>query len=228
MAIELLEAALRAACDPDRQRYLATYFGLTRTAFLGLTAVAAKRVARAHADAFTLREVLALLRGPSRELRYVALAMLVRKYEQGDREAIARAYLRALRHVDHWVLVDVSAPYILGRHLVGKPRRILRQLAASRRMTDRRVAIVATWALTRAGDVAAAHEIAALLAADREPLVRSAVRWMVAEAEKQSLLRRRSISARRANRTAHPEYRLHRPWASSEIRGSPRANRRDH
>jgi len=180
---------MRASSDRSRSRYLATYFASSRTPFVGLTAVAAQRVAREHADAFVAREAFALLASPIPEYRYVALVMLARKYDRGDRAAramIAARYVRDLRHVDHWVLVDVSAPYILGRHLVGKPRAILRRLARSPRMTDRRVAIVATWALIRSGDYQPTLQVAELLLADDHPLIHRAVGWMLREVGKRS------------------------------------------
>src|SRR5215831_6387704 len=124
-----LAAAMSAACDPRRSKYLATYFGSARSRFVGLTAVAAQRVARAHAEGFPPAEAFSLLASPIPELRYVALVMLARQYDRGDRalrETIAARYLRDLHRVDHWVLVDVSAPYILGRHLLARPRAILR------------------------------------------------------------------------------------------------------
>src|SRR6516162_9834479 len=108
-----LEAALRAACDPRRARFLGTYFGDARPRFVGLTAVAAQRVARAHAADFDVAGAFELLGSSIRELRYVALVMLARAAARGGRatrETIARGYLRALDRVDHWVLVDVSAP----------------------------------------------------------------------------------------------------------------------
>jgi 3-methyladenine DNA glycosylase AlkD len=184
-----LAAALRAACDPRRSKYLATYFGNPRSRFAGLTAVAAQRVARAHADAFETAEVFELLASPVAEHRYVGLVMLARKYDRGDRAArqtIAAGYLRALRHVDHWVLVDVSAPYILGRHLLAAPRTILRGLAVSSRAMDRRIAIVATWPLIKNDDYQPTLQVARLLVKDEEPLIQRAVGWMLRELGKRS------------------------------------------
>jgi 3-methyladenine DNA glycosylase AlkD len=184
-----LTAAMRAACDRSRSKYLATYFGSARSAFVGLTAVAAQRVARSHADALSVAEVFDLLASPVPEHRYVALVMLVRKYDRGDqaaRGAIAARYLRELHRLDHWVLVDVSAPYILGRELLRGPRDALFGLARSERMTDRRVAIVSTWTLIKNDDFRPTLQLAALLAADEHPLIQRAVGWMLREVGKRS------------------------------------------
>jgi len=199
--LDRLVADLRAACDPRRERYLGTYFGNPRSPFVGLTALAAQRVARRHADELRTDEAFELLASPVAEHRYAALAVLVRKYDRGEareRAAIARRYLRELQRVDHWVLVDVSAPYILGSHLRGKPPGVLRALAASPRMTDRRVAIVATWALIRSGDYRPTLQVAELLAEDEHPLIQRAVGWMLREVGKRSPSTAERFLARRA------------------------------
>src|SRR5438876_8159741 len=118
---EALFVAMREACDPCRQKYLGIYFDTAAgtkpragSLFIGLTAVAARRVARRFAGAFRLSDLRVLLSSPVNEHRFVALEMLVRRYETGgpaDRMQIAKLYIRDLRHVDHWVLVDTSAPY---------------------------------------------------------------------------------------------------------------------
>ena len=187
-----LLAALRAACDPRRQRDLAGYFGRaagTAGPFPGLTAVAARRVARRFAPRLRQSQVRALLASRVDEHRFVALQMLVRDYQAGgsaDRERIAKLYLRNLRHVDHWVLVDTSAPYIVGDHLKDRSRRILFQLAGSKDFVRRRLAILATLAFIRAGDFADTLRLAAALLRDEHPLVQRAVGWMLREVGKRA------------------------------------------
>lgn len=194
---ENLFAAMHKACDPKRQKYLGTYFDTAsndpRAArpFQGLTAVAARRVALRFAKEFPLSDLRRLLSSGVNEHRFVALEMLVRKYEIGnaaERERIAKLYLRNLRHVDHWVLVDTSAPYILGDYLIAKPRTILFELASSNDPTMRRVAVVATWALVRADDFADTLRIAKLLLHDEHQLIHRAVGWMLREVGKRSRL----------------------------------------
>ena len=107
-----------------------------------------------------------------------SLEMLVRKYETGgpvEKGRIASFYIRNLRYVDHWVLVDTSAPYILGDHLMKRRRTLLVELASSRQLAKRRTAIVATWAFIRAHDFADTLRIAELLLHDEHELIHRAV-----------------------------------------------------
>jgi 3-methyladenine DNA glycosylase AlkD len=192
---EALFAALREACDPRRQKYLATYFatdvgkGRSAPLFPGLTAVGARRVAVRFADRFRLPALRVLLASAVNEHRFVALEMLVRKYETGgpiERERIARFYIRNLRYVDHWVLVDTSAPYILGDHLMKRRRTLLFELASSRQLAKRRTAIVATWAFIKAHDFADTLRLAERLLHDEHELVHRAVGWMLREVGKRA------------------------------------------
>jgi 3-methyladenine DNA glycosylase AlkD len=186
---------MREACDPRREKYLATYFatvvGKPRSdaTFPGLTAVAARRVAVRFADQFRSPALRALLASAVYEYRFVALEMLVRKYETGgpvERARIATFYIRNLRYVDHWVLVDTSAPYILGDHLLKRRRTLLFELASSRQLAKRRTAIVATWAFIRAGDFGDTLRIAERLLHDEHELIHRAVGWMLREVGKRS------------------------------------------
>jgi 3-methyladenine DNA glycosylase AlkD len=192
---EALFSAMRAACEPERQRYLATYFessprrDAARTAFVGLTAVAARRVAVRFAGEFRLRDLRELMASAVDEHRFVALEMLVRRYETADpaeRGRIAAFYIRNLRHVDHWVLVDTSAPYILGDYLMKRPRAILFKLASSGNVARRRIAIVATWTFIKARDFRDTLRVAEVLVHDEHPLIQRAVGWMLREVSKRS------------------------------------------
>jgi 3-methyladenine DNA glycosylase AlkD len=182
---------MREACDPRRKKYLASYFETEagKGAYPGLTAVAARRVAVRFAERFRTSDLRVLLASGINEHRFVALEMLVRKYETAgaaDRERIARFYLRNLDHVDHWVLVDTSAPYILGDHLMKRRRAILFDLASSKDLAKRRLAIVATWAFIRANDFDDTLRIAELLLHDEHQLIHRAVGWMLREVGKRS------------------------------------------
>jgi 3-methyladenine DNA glycosylase AlkD len=188
---EPLFAALRAAGDPRRKKFLGSYFAAGGFAplYIGLTAVAARRVAYRFDDAFTLAALRRLLASAQPEHRFVALELLVRRYERGDsdeRTRIARLYVESLRHVDHWALVDTSAPYILGAHLLARDRSILFELAASPRPMERRIAIVATWRFIQAHDYRDTLALAELLLRDADALLHRAVGWMLREVGKRA------------------------------------------
>lgn len=145
-----------------------------------------------------------LLSSPVHEARFFALLALVRAYEKGtpaQRRQIFRFYLVHRRGINNWDLVDISAPAILGRHLpAGGGRRVLAQLAASKCLWDRRIAIVATLDHIRRGLLANTFWLAGRLRGDSEPLVQKAAGWMLREAGKRDPAALRRFLRRHAAR----------------------------
>jgi len=124
--------------------------------FLGITVPDLRRIARAHAD-LPRNDVLRLLRSKWHEERQLALLILVRQYAHADergRRAIHRLYLRNTRWINSWDLVDASAAQIVGAHLQKGERNILRRLARSKSVWERRIAMIATSHYIRNGDFA--------------------------------------------------------------------------
>jgi 3-methyladenine DNA glycosylase AlkD len=75
--------------------------------------------------------------------------------------------------------VDRSAPYVVGGYLFDKPRKILYKLARSRKMPERRTAIVSTGYFIRHGDVDDTFKIAEMLIDDEHDLIHKATGWML-------------------------------------------------
>ena len=186
--LEQLRAELRAVAEPERVPILSRYLGAYPGGYgegdvlLGVRVPAARTVARRFTD--LPRDALAeLLRSPVHDERLVALVLLVRAYERGD-EAVAALYLASTAHVDNWDLVDLSAPRILGAHLRTRPRGVLDEFVASESVWERRIAIVATFAFIRAGELDDTLRLAERLLADRHDLIHKAAGWMLREAGK--------------------------------------------
>jgi 3-methyladenine DNA glycosylase AlkD len=190
-----LKKELAAAADPDRAHNLAWFFKTGKGQygegdhFIGITVPVLRRIARRYRH-LPLSDVEKLLASRTHEYRFTALEILVAQYEAGDaatKQAIYNFYLKNIRCVNNWDLVDTSAPYIVGEHLLSRPRGILNGLAKSRNVWERRIAILATMPFTRAGDLADTFAIAALLLGDEHDLIHKAVGWMLREAGKQSM-----------------------------------------
>ena len=154
--------------------------------FLGIPVPLQRKIAMRY-RALTLRDIASLLASPIHEHRFAALEILVAQYEDAAetrREEIVDFYLGHTRGINNWDLVDTSAPYILGEHLKSRPRRILLTLARSKSVWERRIAIVATFALIRNGETTDTFRIAEKLFADKHDLVQKAVGWMLRETGK--------------------------------------------
>jgi 3-methyladenine DNA glycosylase AlkD len=155
--------------------------------FLGITLPQLRALAREHQNV-RLADAGVLLRSPWHEERLLALLILVGRYAGGDertRDAIYRLYLRNTASINNWDLVDCSAAHIVGAHLERRNRRVLRHLARSQSVWERRIAIIATFHYIRQGDFSDALAIAGLLRRDEHDLIHKAVGWMLREIGKQ-------------------------------------------
>jgi 3-methyladenine DNA glycosylase AlkD len=96
-------------------------------------------------------------------------------------DAVYDCYLRNLSRVNNWNLVDGSAPYILGPYLVNRKRSVLYNLAKSKILWERRIAVVATMTFIRAGDFKDALALIRLMLDDDHDLMHKACGWMLRE-----------------------------------------------
>lgn len=154
--------------------------------FLGIRVPVLRTLVREYA-ALDRGAVAALLLSPWHEERLLAALLLVRQYDRGtpaDRAAIFRLYVRSLRHLNNWDIVDSSAPQIVGRHLDGRGRATLVRLATARLVWSRRVAMLATLHTIRRGEFGDAIVIATVLLNDDHDLIHKAVGWMLREVGK--------------------------------------------
>ncbi len=130
----------------------------------------------------TLAENLSLLKSIWHEERLLALLMLVDRYSRGDeRDRVYALYLRHTKYINNWDLVDSSASYIVGAHLMQRDKQPLYRLARSRNLWQRRIAIMSTFYMIKNHVYDDALAIALLLKNDREDLIHKAVGWMLRE-----------------------------------------------
>jgi 3-methyladenine DNA glycosylase AlkD len=185
-------AALEAAADPVRAAGAMRYFKTgpgeygEGDRFIGVTTPQQRKLSRDF-RAMPLEQVEILLNNPIHDARSLALQILVLRYERGDdaeRQRVFDLYLKNLGRVDNWDLVDCSAAYIVGPHLLARDRALLDELAASPVIWRRRVAVLATWHFIRAGELAPTLALCDRLMSDKHDLMHKACGWMLREAMK--------------------------------------------
>ena len=185
-----IRAQLRALADPmiasASRRFFKTGPGEYGHGdrFLGIRVPTLRKLAREY-RAVPVAAAFALLRSPLHEERLLALLILVARYARGtgaERQRIYDHYLKHVpKHVNSWDLVDSSAPYIVGAHLVERDRGVLYDLACSPHLWSRRVAIIATFCFIKQGSFEDTLALAEQLLDDREDLMHKAVGWMLRE-----------------------------------------------
>jgi 3-methyladenine DNA glycosylase AlkD len=154
--------------------------------FLGLTVPQIRQIA-AECLEMPLTDIEVLLESPWHEVRLLGVVLLAAGYPAADatrQEAIYRLCLRRTDRINSWDLVDACAPGVVGAHLRHRSRRVLRTLARSSNLWERRIAIVSTLHFIRHGQYRDTLEIAERLIADREDLIHKAAGWMLREVGK--------------------------------------------
>jgi 3-methyladenine DNA glycosylase AlkD len=156
--------------------------------FIGVRVPAIRRLVREFANA-PEAAVEALLASRIHEERLLALFILVRQFTKGtptERTRIHRFYRAHTARINHWDLVDLSAPDIVGGYLLDRRRGLLDRLARSPTLWERRIAIVATHAFIRRGQFDDTLRIADRLLQDRHDLIHKAAGWMLREVGKRN------------------------------------------
>jgi 3-methyladenine DNA glycosylase AlkD len=162
--------------------------------FLGGTVPQTRSVAKNHQN-LELKEVEKLFSSPFHEARLCAAIILNLQFKSAksspERKKIFDFYLKQVRaeRVNNWDIVDVSAPW-MGVYLleVEDPMPLLIKLSKSKSLWQRRVSIILTFALIRAGDLEPTITIAELLLKDDQDLIHKAVGWMLREAGKRDVM----------------------------------------
>jgi len=166
--------------------------------FLGGTVPQTRSVANSYKK-LGLAEVQKLFNSPFHEARLCAAIILNLQFKatksSEERKKIFDFYLKQVRaeRINNWDIVDVSAPW-MGVYLleVDDPIPLLMKFSKSKSLWQRRISIILTFALIRAGDLEPTIIISEALLKDKEDLIHKAVGWMLRELGKKdvNLLRR--------------------------------------
>jgi len=157
--------------------------------FIGIRVPVLRKLAGECRD-LPVGEIEILLRSPIHEERLLAVLLFVRIFKTGPddvKKDIYDRYLKSTEFINNWDLVDVSAEHIVGAYLMDKSRRPLYRLAKSKKLWERRIAIMATFHFVKRREFAETLKISSMLLADRHDLIHKATGWMLREIGKRDL-----------------------------------------
>jgi 3-methyladenine DNA glycosylase AlkD len=157
--------------------------------FTGLKVPTQRKLALEFRD-LSLTDLRILLNSPIHEERLISLFILVDNYRRGDeqsKEEIFSFYLKNKRGINNWDLVDLSAPKIIGKHLLNKDKSLLFKFALSKNLWERRIAILSTYEFIRNDNFDTTFKIAEVLLQDNHDLIHKAIGWMLREVGKRDL-----------------------------------------
>jgi len=151
--------------------------------FYGIKVPVQRKIAGKHKD-ISLDDIKVLLNSPVHEERLVSLFILVYKYLHGDdtsKESIFNFYICNTMGINNWDLVDLSAPKIMGQHLLNRDKKILLEFARSSYLWKKRIAILATYTFIKNSRFDTTFQIAEILLNDNHDLIHKGVGWMLRE-----------------------------------------------
>ncbi len=157
--------------------------------FAGIKMPVQRKIAKEFKN-LNYNDIKELLSSNIHEERMIGLLILQGKYEKGDekeKEKVFKFYIRNRKGINNWDLVDISAPKIIGEHLLSRDKKLLYQFAHSKNLWERRIAILSTFTFIRAGKFETTFKISDILLDDDHDLIHKAVGWMLRETGKKDL-----------------------------------------
>jgi 3-methyladenine DNA glycosylase AlkD len=192
-----LQKEIRSHANPAKAEVLRRFFKTGKgeyaegDIFLGIMVPVQRVIAKKFAD-LSLSDTEKLLHSKYHEERLIALFILVHHFEKGDEKTRAKIfsmYLANTKHINNWDLVDLSAPKIVGEFLFkeGKGIAVLKKLARSADLWERRIAVLATFQYIKYNCLEEPLAIAEMLLEDKHDLIHKSVGWMLRETGKRNL-----------------------------------------
>jgi len=190
-----LKKTVRANANKDHAKTMQWFFKTGKgeygegDKFIGIKVPVQRKKAKKFGE-LDLDDLQKLLNSKIHEERLISLLILVDKYDKADekvKDKIYRFYKKNRRKINNWDLVDLSAPKILGIHLLNHDKQILYKYAHSKNLWEKRISIISTYSFIKNHDFNTTLEISDILLNDDQDLIHKAVGWMLREVGKQSL-----------------------------------------
>lgn len=192
MKISDLKNDLHKLADKEKAIFLQRFFKTGKGEYaegdilIGVTVPNSRKIAKKYFN-ISLDDTIKLLHSKIHEERLVALFILCEKFKKGneaEKKNIYKLYLTNTKFINNWDLVDSSAYKIVGEYLLNRDRSILYKLVKSKLLWDRRIAVIATLAFIKNGQLIDTFLLSELLLNDKEDLMHKACGWMMREAGK--------------------------------------------
>jgi 3-methyladenine DNA glycosylase AlkD len=195
--LENLKKDLQKAANKKNAALLQRYFKTGKgeygegDVFIGIKNFTLRNIAKKYRD-LSLDDAQKLLTSKIHEYRFVTLMIIDLQYQKAKKnekvkKQIFNFYLKNTKYINNWDLVDCTAPHIVGPYLLDKDRRILYNLAKSKLLWERRIAMMATLAFIRHHQYDDTLKMAEILLHDKYDLIHKAVGWMLREVGKRDL-----------------------------------------
>lgn len=193
--LKSLKNTLAELKNPDKAKLAERFFKTGKgeygygDKFLGIIVPDLRKLSRLYKK-LELDDVTVLLQSKWHEERLLALFILVLQYNASNKdikEQIYNLYIKNYQYINNWDLVDSSAHYIVGAHLIDKNKSLLKDWVKSDDLWQRRISIIATFDFIKNNIYSETLSLAKILLQDKEDLIHKAVGWMLREVGKKDI-----------------------------------------
>jgi 3-methyladenine DNA glycosylase AlkD len=189
-----LKKTVRKQSNPEKGKFLQRFFKTGKgeyaegDVFAGITVPVLRKISRQFMD-LSLNDLSKVIKSKIHEERLIALFILVdkmKKANEKEREKIYKFYLKNLKSVNNWDLVDLSADKIIGEYLFDKKKDLLFKLVKGN-IWERRIAVLSAFNFIKKNDYKTTLRLCRILLNDEEDLIHKATGWMLREIGKRDL-----------------------------------------
>jgi len=167
--------------------------------FIGVKVPVIRQIARKY-QLLSLSEIEKLTSSKLHEVRLCGLVIITMQFKRAkgeiEQKRLFEFYLKQIKkgRVNNWDLVDVTAP-IMGGYLIPRSdsMQLLKKLAKSKDLWQRRSAILFTFAYIRKKELIPTITIAKMLVNDKHDLIQKASGWALRDVGKKNLSLLRSF-----------------------------------
>jgi 3-methyladenine DNA glycosylase AlkD len=160
--------------------------------FLGIKVPVQRKIVKKYWKYTSLKDIQELLNSKIHEERMIGLLILVEAYKKSKKDKMKQReiyefYLKNTSRINNWDLVDLSAPNIVGDFCSIEGTEILKLLAKSENIWERRIAILSTAPFIKKRIFGETLSISDMLLKDKHDLIHKAVGWMLREVGKRNM-----------------------------------------
>lgn len=189
--IKIWQEELRKAANPEKIKIFMSFFKTGKgeygegDKFIGLSVPENRRVAKKYFDV-EISLIDEMLKSEIHEFRLSGFLALVERFkkckDKDEQKRIVDFYVTRGTFANNWDLVDLSAPYILGTHMLNNPNpALLDQLSFSDNLWLQRIAIVSTITLVRKSRFEDTLRLSERHLTHSHPLIHKATGWLLRE-----------------------------------------------
>lgn len=153
--------------------------------FLGVRVPKTRSIVKKYYNNVNFEQIQEMLNNSYHEIRLCALLIMVALYEKNPQDKIVELYLKNVKNINNWDLVDLTAHKIIGTHYIKtRDRSIILNLANSGHLWSERIAVVSQWSVLKTGEFELLLELCEKFLTHKHDLMHKATGWMLREAGK--------------------------------------------